>query len=144
VETLQHFAAQRGDKMAITPVQKGTAGFPGNGVYGSFPNTKRDSTSVQQTITNELIANVDNHHPNKDGLKLSIFYFNDAANTETWSSEIKNAVACAWQPDDATDDDVRVAITGATAGGSRSRGGAVFTFVAGGTRGGWLWVLHGS
>ena len=122
---------------AATPATTGYVN-PRLGLYAQIGSTA-------QTITNNVITDVANPISNRNGLSLSIFYGSSIANTNTWTSHITNAVACAFQPEDATDDDVRAAITSVgTSWGSRSRGGSVFTFVAGGTRSGWLWVLHGS
>jgi len=125
---------------AATPATTGYV-HPRLGLYAQVPT----SAGSAQTITNNVITDVANPISNRNGLFLSIFYGSSVANTNTWTSHITNAVACAWQPEDATDDDVRAAITSVgTSWGARSRGGSVFTFVAGGTRTGWLWVLHGS
>jgi hypothetical protein len=128
--------------VAATPATTGYVD-PKKGVWGQVPNLRQNSSGVAQTITNNVITDVTNHIADRSNLKLSVFYVSSVENTNTWTSEIKNAVACAWQPEDATDDDVRIAITAVgTASGERSRGGSVFTAVAGGTRSGWLWVLH--
>lgn len=126
--------------VALTPSD---TGYAGQGVWSSNPNLKKLAAGVQQTDANSVLTDVGNLQP-RNGLTLSIFYFSAVADTNTWTSEIKNAVACAWQADVADDDDVRASISSHTASGARGRGGAVFTFVAGGTRSGWLWVLHGS
>ena len=127
--------------MASINMDRSVAGFvePKSGLYLQVPN----SSGSAQTITNNVITDVATPIANRNGLKFSIYNLIDVANAETVASEIKNAVACAWQPEDVTEDDVRVAITSVgTVSGERSRGGSVFTFVASGTRSGWLWVLH--
>jgi hypothetical protein len=121
--------------MATYNATKSTAGFveAGKGVFGGIA-----------TITNNLNTDVNTPLADRQGLKLGIYHMTDVANTDTWASGIPAAYACAWQPEDATDDDARAVITAYTAVGERSRGGSVFTFVTGGTRAGWLWVLHGT
>jgi len=123
---------------ARTPTARGTAGYvqPKLGVFGVG--------STASTSTNNLLTDVNNPRSNRNGLHLSIIHFADVDNAETWTSEIKGAVACAWQGEDATDDDGAVFITVAAAGG-RSRSGSVFQFqMENSTSAGWLWVLHAS
>jgi hypothetical protein len=129
--------------MAITPVTVGTSGYVGQGVYGVSHSTV--SPAAESTSGNNLLT-VGKLYPNKDGLKLSIFYFaGDVSDGETWTSEIKNAVACAWQGADADDDAGCAFIPAVSKAGSRGRGGAVFTFaMQNASSEGWLWVLHGS
>ncbi len=123
--------------MAAITVDKTTAGYvPPGFVFGVG--------STAQTTTNNLNTDVSNIHSTQ-GLKLTVFHCTAVANAETITEEIHNAVACAWQPEDATDDDVRVVLTvSASKVNNRARSSATFTFVTGGTRAGWLWVLHGS
>lgn len=119
---------------AKTPTARGTTGYVGNGVYGGVATT-----------TNNLLSDVATHFPDRSGFALSIFHFSDIDNLDTWTSEIKNAFACAWQAEDGADDCCSVAITSYTTAQSRARGGAVFTFQAENSdSAGWLWVLHGS
>ncbi len=67
--------------------------------------------------------------------KLEVRHLTGVANAGTYASGIPNIIAVAWQPEDATDDDVRpYLVTQAT---------GLVAFVAGGTRAGWLWILRG-
>ena len=118
-----------------TPIIDNTTdGFvvPGNGVYGGVA-----------TVTQNLLTDTDEHHSNRNGLHLSIFYFgpsnsaNDIDTGDTWASNIPGVVASAWQAADGTDDKVTSALTTAASG--------TFTFTSQNTNNeGWLWVLHGS
>ena len=120
-----------------TPTTSGTAGYvqPKLGVFGVG--------STASTSTNNLNTDVDNQRSNRNGLQLSIIHFASVSDTNTWDSELKGAVACAWQGEDADDDAASVFITVAAAGG-RSRSGSVFQFQTENTCAGWLWVLHAS
>ena len=128
--------------MASINMDPSVAGFvvPKLGVYSQVPT----SAGAAQTITNNVITDVANPISNRQGMQLSVFNVIDIANTETLNTGLPNGIACAFQPEDATDDDVRAAITGFTAVGARSRASTVLTFVAGGTRSGWIWMLHGT
>ncbi len=120
------------------PTTSGTAGYVQAklGVFGVG--------STASTAINNLNTNVDNQRSNRNGLQMSIIHFADVDNTETWTSELQGAVACAWQGEDA-DDDAGVAFITVAAAGGRSRSGSVFTFqMQNSTSAGWLWVLHAS
>lgn len=81
------------------------------------------------------------------GLTLSVFHVTAVANAETITIPgLHNAVACAWQPEDIGDDgDTSVLINVASSTTNyRAQKGTTFTFYNGGTRQGWLWVLHGN
>lgn len=118
---------------AKTPVTtRSTAGYvdPGLGVYGGVA-----------TGTNNLVSDVDEHLVNRNGLKLSIFYFgpsasaNDIDDGDTWTSNIPGIKAVAWQGADIADDCVAATLTTAATG--------VITFAAENANSeGWLWVLH--
>lgn len=121
---------------AKTPVvDNTTAGYvvPGKSVYGGV-----------STTTNNLLSDVDTHIADRQGLKLSIFYFgpsnsaNDIDTGDTWTSNISNIVALAWQPADATDDKVSPSLT------TQATGVVTFTAENATNNEGWLWVLHGS
>jgi hypothetical protein len=106
-----------------TKTAKGTAGFVDKGVYGGVV-----------TITGELLGDIAEHHPNREGMKLSIWHVTDADNTDTLTTGIDSIVAVAWQADDATDDDCRWALTTQATG--------ILTCVATQANSGWLWILH--
>jgi len=134
-------AAWENAMAAKTPTTtKTTAGYvdPALGLYGCGPNTKTYSSSVIATATNNLKTDVKDLISNRNGLKLSIFFFSDIdAAGDTWTSGLPNIKACAWQPADATDDKVSAVCTAKSTG--------TITFVAQNANSeGWLWVLHGS
>ena len=106
---------------AITAV--GTNGFVDKGVWGG----------VLSAITADQLAE-GTHLSNREGLTLTIWHLNAVANAETLTTGLDSIVAVAWQPEDPTDDDVRMALTTQVTG--------ILTFVAGGTRAGWVWILH--
>jgi hypothetical protein len=94
---------------------------------------------------NASILSNGTHFPDINGWTVSVWYFADIDDTDTWTSEIKNAVAAFWQGDQADTDKASVTITSNTVGGVRARGGAVFTFdVESANTNGWLLVIHGS
>lgn len=118
---------------AKTPVvSPATAGYvvPGLGVYGGV-----------NTSTANLLTGTAEHHANRNGLQLSIFYFGPSASgfdiddTDTWTSGIKGIVAVAWQGSDPDDDAVVPFLSTAATG--------VVTFQSESANSeGWLWVLH--
>jgi len=118
---------------AKTPVIDNTiAGFvdPGKGVYGGV-----------NTSTANLLTGTDEHHANRLGLKMSIFYFGPSAGAfdiddeDTWTSNIPGIVAVAWQGADPDDDAVVPFLSTAATG--------VITFQSESDHSeGWLWVLH--
>jgi hypothetical protein len=112
--------------MATINMTKSTAGYvdPRMGVYGGVC-----------AVTDNLVSDTDQLRSNRNGLELLIFHVTAVANAETLTTYIDDIVAVAWQPEDATDDDVRVSLT--------TQANGILTFVAGGTRQGWLWILHG-
>ena len=118
--------------------ERGTAGFTDLGVYGW---SGRDGTVV--SATTDLVVEVNSHIPNRSHLQLKEAHLNSVANAETLATGIANAVACAWQAEDAAADDVRAFLT-YTAVGTRARSTATLNFLAGGTRSGWIWILHGT
>jgi hypothetical protein len=69
-------------------------------------------------------------------MKLRIFYFSDIDDTDTWTSEIDNIHAVAWQGD-RPDNDMQAA-------GLTTADGGVVTFDGASNKNGWLWVLSGS
>ena len=113
---------------AKTPVADNTtSGFtePGKSVYGGV-----------NAVAASLITN-GTHHADRSGLKLRVFYFSDIDDTDTWTSNIDNIVAVAWQADQADTDKVGASVTTALTG--------VITFDAENANSvGWLWVLSGS
>jgi hypothetical protein len=120
---------------AKTPVMtRSTAGHvePGLGVYGGVC-----------AVTDNILSDTAEHLANRNGLKLSIFYFgpsasaNDIDNGDTWTSNIQGIKAVAWQGADAADDCCAATLTTAATG--------VITFQAENANSeGWLWVLHAS
>ncbi len=124
--------------MASITTDNTTAGFVPRGfVFGVG--------STAQTTVNNLQSDVDSKHGHA-GLQLSVLHVTAVSNTDSITEEIYGAVACAWQPEDASDDgDVSVVLTLGTAVGASARKPALFTFVGGGgTEAGWIWVLHAS
>ena len=107
-----------------TKTAQGTAGFVSKGVYGGVA-----------TVTNTILTDVAEHLADRSGLKLSIWHLTAVADAETLTTGIDSIKAVAWQPDDCTDDDVRPTLTTQATG--------IVTFKAGGSRKGWLWILHG-
>ena len=110
--------------MAVSKTARGTAGFVDKGVYGG----------VVTGIGADLLVDVAEHHPDRSNLKLSIFHLSGITDTITYTTGMDSIVALAWQPEDGTDDDVRAVLTTQVTG--------IVTFAAGGTRAGWLWILH--
>ena len=102
----------------------GTAGYVSKGVYGG----------VVSGIGGDLLVDVAEHHPDRSNMKLTITHLTDVADAETLAMGMDSIVALAWQPEDGTDDDVRAVLTTQVTG--------IVTFAAGGTRKGWLWILH--
>ena len=125
--------------MAAITVDNTTTGFvPAGFVFGI------GQTTAQTTANN--LATVGQIRSTK-GLTLTIHHCTAVATGETITiGGMHNAVACAWQPEDIGDDgDTSVLVNvAATATGDRARSGTTFTFTNGGTRQGWLWVLHGN
>jgi hypothetical protein len=113
---------------AITPVSSGTTGYvvPGKGVYGG----------VTEAGANLLFA-IDEHHSNRLGLKMSIYYFESVGNADTWASGIRGIVAVAWQPADADDD------AGAPFLSAKETGTIQFQ-MENAASSGWIWILHSS
>ena len=87
-------------------------------------------------VTDNLLTDTNLPVVNRLGMDLLVYRCIDVANAETITFSRPDIVALAWQPEDATDDDVRAALTTQATG--------VVTFVAGGTRQGWLWMLVGA
>ncbi len=115
--------------MAVTPAATAaTTGFvvPGLGVYGGV-----------NTSTANLLSVVDEHHANRNGLKMDIFYFSSVGNTNVWTSNIPGIVAVAWQGADA-DDEACVPFL------SMAASGAVTFQMQNSYSEGWLWILHSS
>jgi hypothetical protein len=112
--------------MASINMTPATAGFvnPRLGVYGGVC-----------AVTDNLVSDTGQPQSNRQGMELLIFHCTAVATGETITTGINDIVAVAWQAEHATDDDVRVSLTTQTAG--------IVTFVAGGTRQGWLWILRG-
>jgi len=110
---------------AKTPVTTTTtAGYvvPALGVYGGV-----------NAVNAALITN-GTHTANRLGLKMGIYYFSDVDDTDTWTSNIPNIVAVAWQADQANTDKVGASLTTAATG--------VITFdCENANSNGWLWVL---
>lgn len=103
----------------------------GSSVYGAG--------STASTTSNNLRSDVDTHYANRNGLKMSIFFFSGITNAtgDTWASNIPGIVAVAWQGADATDDaGVPFLETPAS--------GTVRFEMQNGSAEGWLWVLHGT
>lgn len=121
---------------AVTTVG-GTGHCPDGWVYGVGQNG-------ESTITNDMLGDSIGQLHNTASLKFKAIRFSSIANTNTYTSGLRGVVACAWQPDDCTDDDVRAVITDRDnkPNTTDTRGAAKFTFVAGGTRSGWLWVWY--
>lgn len=111
---------------ATVNMTRGTAGFvdPRMGVFGGVC-----------AVTDNLNTDTNQPQANRNGMELLIFHLTSVANTNTFTTGINDIVGVSWQPEDATDDDVRPSLTTQTTG--------VVTFVAGGTRAGWLWILRG-
>ena len=114
---------------AKTPLTtKTTAGYvdPKLGVYGGVcalaDNIKTD--------TAERLAN-------RQGLFLSIFFFTDVDNADTWASGLPGVKACAWQGADPDDDGGAVSLLVASTG-------QIGFAMQNANSEGWLWVLHGS
>ncbi len=116
---------------AKTPVTDNTTSghtVAGLSVYGGV-----------NAINAALLSN-GTHKANRNGLQLSIFHFADVDDdgaADTWTSNIPNIAAVAWQADQADADQVAVTLTIALDG--------VVTFQGPNTNNvGWLWVLHGT
>ena len=106
---------------------KSTAGYvdPRKGVFGGVTTgTGNLNTLVNQRISNRL------------GLQLLIFHFTSMSNGDTWTSNIKNIVAVAMQPEDANDDGSTAFLTAQTTG--------TITIQAGTSTSGWLWIMVGA
>lgn len=109
---------------AKTPVIAGTSGYPGKGTYvGVVPvASARLSTGT--------------HQADASGDVLQKFYFANIDNADTWTSNIPNIKAVAWQPDTANSDLVGCSLTTQATG--------VITFTTGADdKKGWLWVERG-
>lgn len=118
---------------AKTPDGRGVTGFvdPRSGVWMQTAALGGDNTT-----DGGLAVSTKN-------LKLSIFSFlastsgHDIDSGDTWASGLKGIVACAWQPNDTTDDLVAVEPDVA----NRATGVVKFTSTNSNNTG-WLWVLH--
>ena len=113
---------------AVTPVTDNTTAghtVAGMSVYGGV-----------NPISTALIT-VGKHHANRNGAKLSIFYFSSVDDTDTWASGIKNIIATAWQADQADADICATTLTTALTG-------EVTWDCQNASSNGWLWVLHGT
>jgi len=125
--------------MAAISATAATTGFvPKGSVFGIGKTTAQDNTNNLATV---------GQIRSTKGLELEIFHCTAVANAETITiGGMHNVVACAWQPEDIGDDgDTSVLCNpAASATGERGGVGTTFTFYNGGTRQGWLWVLHGS
>jgi len=101
-----------------------TAGYvvPSQGIYGGV------------NAANAAMTTNGTHHASRQDLRLSIFYFTDIDDTDTWTSNIPGIVAVAWQANQADTDKVGATLTTAATG--------VITFDAqNANSAGWLWVL---
>jgi hypothetical protein len=125
--------------MATISATSATTGYvPPGFVFGIGQTTAQTNTNNLATV-GQIRGTA--------GLTLSIFHVTAVANAETITiGGMHNAVACAWQPEDIGDDgDTSVLVNVASAAtGNRGQTGTTFTFYNGGTRQGWLWVLHGN
>lgn len=112
---------------AVTPsVSVSDTGYvnPHNGVFGGVA-----------TATNNLRTDVASLRNNVQGCLFTRHYFGDVSTGDTWTSNIPNIVAVAWQPADATDDAAGVFLSAQATGAV----GWIGTNAEG-----WLWVIHGS
>jgi hypothetical protein len=114
---------------AKTPLTtRGTAGYvePYLGVYGGVC-----------ALADNIKSGTAEHLANRNGLKLSIWFFTDVDNADTWTSGIKGVKACAWQGADPDDDGGAVSlVTAAT--------GEIGFAMQNADSEGWLWVLSAS
>ena len=101
---------------------QGTSGYTQKGVWGG----------VLTAITADMLAE-GTHLADHSGLKLEIVHLTAVDNAETLALG-PGIFAVAWQPEDPTDDDVRMALTTAATG--------TVTFVASAASAGWVWILR--
>ena len=121
---------------AITPMMtKGTAGYVESklGVYGGIC-----------ALADNILTDTAQHLGNRLGLHLSIFFFDDVSNADTWGTAtagLKQVVACAWQGADPDDDGGAVSLLSVDS----TKGHCQIGFAMQNANSeGWLWVLHGS
>ena len=107
---------------------KSTTGYvdPNHGVFGGA------------LATGTVLSTGGTYIPNRNGLKMSIFFFSSMSEGDTWTSGLNGVVATAWQANDADLD--RVGSRLVTQGTGQTD--AVIRFDVGGGGAGWLWVLH--
>ncbi|GAG32180.1 unnamed protein product [marine sediment metagenome] len=86
-------------------------------------------------VNADLITN-GTHKANGNDLKWQNYYFSDIDDTDTWTSNIPNIFAVAWQGDQVDTDRVAATVTTAATG--------IVTFGAENANSkGWLWVMRG-
>ena len=120
---------------AKTPLTtKSTAGYvdPALGLYTECAGR---TNSTAATTTNNIKSDVGDVMSNRNGLKLSVFFFTDIDSGDTWASGLKGVKATAWQGADATDDVGNAVLTAAATG-------TISFIVTNANSEGWLWVLH--
>lgn len=109
--------------MAVkNPAVRGDTGFipPSLGVFGG---------QIAQT---EVLSTAGSARSNRQAFRLSIHYFADIDDADTWDDAPPGVIACAWQADDVSADHVACFPTG----------DKQITFDAGAAdNAGWVWVL---
>lgn len=109
---------------AKTPVAVGGSGYVPP--FNAFTGVNAVAAAL---ITNGTIQG-------HGGFKLEVYAFADIDDTDTWTSNIQNIAAVAWQADQADTDKVGASVTTQATG--------VVTFdVENANSTGWLWVLRG-
>lgn len=111
---------------AVTPATVGTTGF--------LPTSNVFAGPVAAASERTTAGTVQSHK----GSQLEVFYFADVDNNDTWTSNIPNIQAVAWQPSNGDDDWVAATVT------TQATGVVTFgTDNAASGNSGWLWVLRG-